>query len=46
MTDTPLSGRLTTVDGVEIAYEHFKNGRDSLVIIYARDFSTARVTAP
>ncbi len=33
MTDTPLSGRLTTVDGVEIAYEHFKNGRDSLVII-------------
>ena len=33
MTNPALSGMLTTADGVGIAYEHFKNGRDSLVII-------------
>ena len=33
MTGPALSGRLVTADGVEIAYEHFKGGRDSLVVI-------------
>lgn len=33
MKSHALSDRLITVDGVEIAYEHFKNGFDSAIII-------------
>lgn len=33
MTNPASSDRLITVDGVEIAYEHFRNGFDSVIVI-------------
>jgi esterase/lipase len=42
MTATLSSGKLVTSDGIEIAYEHIKEGRDSVIIICPGFFNSKK----